>query len=105
MNLLIISGIKMHRKLPNFLTATTKGDVRDHMMETGVEAADDVVDEVFVRHRCAEAGKAIRHDLHAGAVVEDGEVALVEVAELGAEVDDAVSLLSRKRLRTPRQME
>jgi hypothetical protein len=59
------------------------------MMETGVEAADDVVDEVFVRHRCAKAGKAIRHDLHAGAVVEDGEVSLVEVAELSAEVDGA----------------
>ena len=45
--------------------AAAKGDVWNRMMETRVEAADDVVDEVFVRHRCAEAGKAIRHDLHA----------------------------------------
>jgi hypothetical protein len=58
-------------------------------MQARVEAADDVVDEIFVVHRSTKTGKAIGHDLHAGAVVEDDEVALVEVAELSAEVDGA----------------
>jgi hypothetical protein len=69
--------------------AATKSDVGDRVMQTGVEAADDVVDQVLVAHRCAEAGKSIRHDLHLGAVVEDGEVTLVEAAELGTEVNGA----------------
>jgi len=59
------------------------------MMEMMVEAVDDVVDEVFVVHRSTKAGEAVCHDFHAGAVVEDGEVTLVEVAELDAEVDGA----------------
>ena len=63
------------------------------MVETRVEAADDVVDEVFVIHQSTEVSEAVCHDLHVGAVVEDGEVALVEVAELGAEVDGASVLV------------
>jgi len=64
-----------------------KGDVGDRVVETRVEAADDVVDEIFVVHRSAEPGQPIRHDLHLGAVVEDGEVALVEVVEFSTKVD------------------
>lgn len=58
-------------------------------MEMKVEAVDNVAYEIFVIHRSTEAGEAVCHDLHVGAVVvEGGEVALVEVAELGAEVDN-----------------
>jgi hypothetical protein len=58
-------------------------------MKTRVEAADDVVGEILVVDRSAEAGKLIRHDLHARAVVKNGQVTLVEVAEFGAEVDSS----------------
>jgi hypothetical protein len=47
------------------------------------------MDQVLLTHRCAEAGKPIRHDLHLGAIVEDGEIALIEVSELSTEVDGA----------------
>ena len=63
------------------------------MVETRVEGADDVVDEIFVVHRGTETGEAIGHDLHARAVVEDIKITLVEVAELGAEVDGASVLV------------
>jgi hypothetical protein len=63
--------------------------MRDGVVKPRVEAANDVVDEILVDDRGAEAGKAICHDFHARAVVKDGQVTLVEVAEFGAEVDGA----------------
>jgi hypothetical protein len=69
--------------------APAERDVRDGVVKTRVEATNDVVDEILVADRSAEAGKAIRHDLHARAIVKDGQVTLVEVAEFGAEVDGA----------------
>ena len=39
--------------------AAAKGDVWNRMMETRVEAADDVVDEIFVVHWSTKTGKAI----------------------------------------------
>lgn len=49
-------------------------------MKTGIEAAHNVVDEV-------EPGQPTRHDLHLGAIVEDWEVALVEVVKFSTKVD------------------
>ena len=39
--------------------AATKSDVRDRVMKTGVEAAHNVVDEIFVVHWSTKTGKAI----------------------------------------------
>jgi hypothetical protein len=48
---------------------------------------------IFVAHRGSKAGEAIGHDLHAGAVVKNVEITLVEAAELGNEVDGASVLV------------
>jgi hypothetical protein len=63
-----------------------------------VEVTNDVVDEIFVVHQGPETGEAIGHDLHARAVVEDVKITLVEVAELGTEVDGASVLVVAKEV-------
>lgn len=78
--------------------AAVKCDVWNRMMGTRVKAVDDVVDEVFVVHRSPKIREPVRHDLHAGAVVEDVEVTLVEVVELGTKVDGAGVLVVTKEV-------
>lgn len=50
-----------------------------------VEATDKVEDEGAVRNDLTEVPDVVRHALYLAAVVGDGEVALLGVAELGVE--------------------
>ena len=81
------SGLEERRQ------AAAKSDVGDRMMKSRVEAADDVVNEVLVVHRSTKAGETICHDFHARAILENGEITLVEIPELGAEINSASILV------------
>lgn len=62
------------------------------MVQAGAEAADDVVYEIPVVDRRAEA---IDRRLHAGAVVEHWKIILIEVVEIGTVVDRTCGLCCR----------
>jgi hypothetical protein len=61
--------------------------VGDGTVQTRVEAANNVVDQVLVIDRRIKSTQAIGHGLHAGAVVKHREIALIDATNLHAEVD------------------
>jgi hypothetical protein len=63
--------------------------VGNSVLETLIETAQDVVDEVAVFDARAEIAEGVGHVLHLGGVLDDGEIALVEVVKLVTEVGGA----------------
>ena len=63
------------------------GDTGNHIVETFVETTQQGDDEILIRHRRAEIAELICELLHLGAVGHHGHVALVDVVEVGADVD------------------
>ena len=59
------------------------------MLKAVIEAAEDVADEVTVLDAGAQIAEGVRHALHLGGVLDDGEVTLVAAVEFVAEEGDA----------------
>jgi hypothetical protein len=59
------------------------------MLQLFVKAAENVVDEVAISDARAKVAERVRHLLHLGGVVDDGEIALVEAVKLVTEVGGA----------------
>lgn len=69
------------------------GDAGDVGAVLGVEAAQHVQHLTAIRHRLADVAKSVGKELEFGVVLGDREIALVEGAILGLEIDRAVELV------------
>ena len=69
---------------------------RDHRLDVAilaVQPTEEVEDLARLRDGLSDVAQAISEELEAGAVVRDAEVALVEAAELGLQVDGALEFM------------
>ena len=75
-----------------------ESEVRNVMLEAGVQTADDVLDEIVAGDRRVEVAEAISHGFHARAVCEHRYVALDKALKFCVEVDDACVLVRPEQI-------